>query len=129
MAQLITLKLQPFSRLARNPPLPPSNLPPPIPAKSPRRTKSEMSSASPLPRTQQEWRIVLDEVRNTYLRRQYRQCSARCLQLLQGAPDMVRRYQVTLLSIAENSRMGEQCFQNYFRRKSVLDVRLSIVVI
>jgi len=116
MVGLITLKLQPVSRPAKHPPLPPlSNLPPPIPAKSPRRTKSEMSSALPLPRTQQEWRTVLDEVRNTYLMRQYKQCSARCLQLLQGAPDMVRQISSCFTFNRGEYQDGGAVFPKFFR--------------
>ena len=88
-----------------------------------------MFSALPHPRTQQEWRTVLDEVRNAYLGRQYKQCSARCLQLLQGAPDMVRQYQVTLSLIAENIRVRELCFQNCYLSKPVLNTQLLIVVV
>jgi hypothetical protein len=93
MVRLITLKLQAVSRPVNHPPLPPPpNQPPPIPAKSPRRPESKMPSTLLLPQTQNQWRIVLDEVRATYLRRQYKQCSVHCIQLLEAAPNMVRQY-------------------------------------
>ncbi len=64
--------------------------------------------------------MVLDEVRATYLRRQYRQCSIRCMQLLEAAPNMVRQHPVNFPFKDERlAVVGEQYFHD-FDSESVL---------
>jgi hypothetical protein len=107
MDGLIPLKLRPTLAANVNPSTPPtSRLPPPIPVKSPRRVKSEMSLSFPFPNT----RAVLDEVRATYLKGQYKQCSARCIQLLECSPDTVRQFRVTFVSNIQNIMLGSHIF-------------------
>jgi hypothetical protein len=91
MGRLIPLKLQPSQMSLLHPPpfsLPPTGPLPPLPKKLPIRPTLKMPT-SQIPRTQKEWRRVLDDVRALYLKRQYKQCSARCLQMLEEAADLV----------------------------------------
>ncbi|KAL3419015.1 hypothetical protein PVAG01_09236 [Phlyctema vagabunda] len=43
-----------------------------------------------MPYTQQEWKLVMGEVRTLYFKHNYRQCSARCIQLLESIEDLNR---------------------------------------
>ena len=91
MGRLIPLTLQP-SRLGVEYPMQPSPPPdrplPEIPVKSSRHPKPEMLYLH-LSRTQKDWYKVLDEVRTLYLKKQYKQCSARCVRLLEEVKDIV----------------------------------------
>jgi hypothetical protein len=41
------------------------------------------------PEEQEEWEIVMEEVKKLYVNRQYKQCSARCIQILENIKDPV----------------------------------------
>ena len=42
------------------------------------------------PNTQQEYTAVMEEIKKLYEKRQYKQCSARCIQILDNIKDPVR---------------------------------------
>ncbi|KAI1815379.1 hypothetical protein GGS20DRAFT_576262 [Poronia punctata] len=56
-------------------------LPPPGQAKQVS-SMSSVVSVPAIPRTAQEWRLVMDEVKRKYLARKYRSCSMRCSEIL-----------------------------------------------
>jgi hypothetical protein len=67
---------------------------PTIPPKSPRRDKTIRNlqmPREPLPETGWQWRDMMDEVRNLYLKQQYRKCCSRCLQALEAAKGPVSK--------------------------------------
>lgn len=46
-------------------------------------------STPPVPQTIQEWKTALNGVKSLYLQRQYKQCAARCADLLMVAKEPV----------------------------------------
>ncbi|RDW78096.1 hypothetical protein BP5796_05948 [Coleophoma crateriformis] len=53
-----------------------------------------------MPTTRKEWRSVMDEVRMLYLRRQHKQCSTRCEQILSGIEDPYRTHPLYLIYLS-----------------------------
>src|SRR4051812_5737724 len=62
---------------------------PPIPSKSTARQRrpGPITDLTIQPYTQDEWTKVMEEVKGLYVKRQYKQCSARCIQVLDGIKD------------------------------------------
>ncbi|RDW85062.1 hypothetical protein BP6252_02652 [Coleophoma cylindrospora] len=53
-----------------------------------------------MPTTRKEWRSVMDEVRMMYLKRQHKQCSTRCEQVLNGIEDPYRTHPLYLIYLS-----------------------------
>jgi hypothetical protein len=94
MRGLIPLKLQPSAPTAKarsyEPPASPSATPCFVTSRSPQ-PKMELPLISKLdiPCTKVRWRRALDEVRVYYLKRQYRQCSAHAIHVLESSRGLV----------------------------------------
>lgn len=88
MGRLISLQLKSASDVAARESLhSPVSSAPPIPPKSTARqrhqeTETELASSS---YCYEEWTMIMDEVKRIYSKRQYKQCSARCIQILEDS--------------------------------------------
>lgn len=91
MGGLIPLRLK-ATDTRRSSPSPPPSIPlPPIPPKSPHRPRPKpVTNLKIFPYTEGDWREVMEEVKTLYLKRQCKQCSARCIQTLESIKDPVR---------------------------------------
>ncbi|KAG0650670.1 hypothetical protein D0Z07_2396 [Hyphodiscus hymeniophilus] len=96
MGRLISLRLQPSPtpkntkrRISLQSPSPPPSKPlPSIPVKPINRARPVPGiNLTVLPYTELEWRETMDEVKMLYLKRQYKQCSARCIHILNSIKD------------------------------------------
>jgi hypothetical protein len=88
MGHLISLKLESLSD-TRRPSSPPTTMAtfPPVSifSKSPKRSRpGPVTNLTILPYTQEEWKTVMEEIRKLYLKGNYKQCAARCKQILEG---------------------------------------------
>ncbi|PQE31326.1 hypothetical protein CJF32_00001926 [Rutstroemia sp. NJR-2017a WRK4] len=92
MGGLIHLKLQPMER---NPILPIYSTPSDITSASSPALSSQKSRPKPIfdlllfPYTQEEWRFVMEQVKRLYVDREYKQCAARCKQILDSIKDPI----------------------------------------
>ena len=68
----------------------PSTLTIAIPAKSiDRQRPGPVTDLTIFPYTEREWREIMEEVKILYMKRQYKQCSVRCMQILKNIKDPV----------------------------------------
>jgi hypothetical protein len=95
MGRLIPLVLQPPSDIRRSiisltSTLTAATVPLSVPDKSPKRNRLiPITELMILPYTKEEWTKVMEEVKYLFLRRQYNQCSAQCIQILDDIKDPV----------------------------------------
>lgn len=75
---------------------------PPIKSTARRRRQGPVTDLIIRPYTQREWTKVMEEVKHIYTKRQYKQCSARCIQLLDNVKDPVCRVAQTLNHFGNN---------------------------
>ncbi|PQE29081.1 hypothetical protein CJF30_00004127 [Rutstroemia sp. NJR-2017a BBW] len=103
MGGLIHLKLQPMER---NPILPIYSTPSDITSASSPALSSQKSRPKPIfdlllfPYTQEEWRFVMEQVKRLYVDREYKQCAARCKQILDSIKDPYRIHPLHSLYIS-----------------------------
>lgn len=73
---------------------------PPIPPKSPSRQRrpGPVTDLTIFPYTQEEWINVMAEIKTLYMKRQYKQSSTRCMQILDSIKDPVRTCTLTSTS-------------------------------
>ena len=86
--RLIPLRLQSYEEIQHQSASLSTITPPPVPSTSPatsrKRRPGPVTDLIIVPHTDNEWKVVMEEVKILYLKGQYKHCSTRCKQILDG---------------------------------------------